>query len=156
MWGEFLDFEWYYDSPGSPPRPEPWRRHRLAARCFELPRELLEQLAQAPRLAQISRDVERLDHVRTSLADVGLREPLEIAVDGAGHIALRDGHHRLVATRTLPGFEHLPAFITPSDGIAVRATNVLAVLEPLLRSVQVSSQPSHRAASARRAAMISG
>ena len=133
-WGEYLDDEWYYQSPAVPPRPEPWRDHPLSSQAVLVPRHIVEMLAQPARVGQISRDTERLDSIRASLLSDGLKEPLEIVVDG--RIVLRNGHHRLTCTTELPGFEMWPVVFAPSDGIRCRAIPIANVMALLLTEAE--------------------
>ena len=134
---EFLDTEWFYEpAPPAPPTPEPWRSHRLASRCYLLPRGVLLRLAQPERLAQIARDHERLASVRRSLEEDGLHQPLELVIDTEGHIVLRDGHHRLLCSAGLRPFSTLPTFFTRSPGIGVPSSRAADLLEILIRSAE--------------------
>lgn len=136
---EFLDLEWYYAEPPAPePRPEPWRHHPLAGACLLFARDVLMAMAQGPRLALISRDGEYLDRLRASLVAEGLKVPLELVIDREGRIVLKDGHHRLLVTEGVEGFETFPARLTRSDtGIAVTCATVFDILSELLRTTSV-------------------
>lgn len=138
--GEFLDHEWFHPGPAEPdPFPQPWLDHPESSRCFLFPRALLLEMAQGPRLALVSREVDYLAGLRSSLSTVGLREPLELVIDRAGRIVVREGHHRLLATESLAEFDRLPAYFTQSEGgIAVDSASAYDVLVPMLTSLRAS------------------
>jgi hypothetical protein len=133
-WGEFLDSEWYV---GEHPDLvfEPWRQHQLASRSHLFKREFLLLLAQPERLQVVREDHERLSRIRASLIAGGLQQPLEIVIDNGGHLALRDGHHRLLSSAGLARYACLPAFITPSSGIGVTSRSMIDVADVAFASV---------------------
>lgn len=145
MWGEFLDHEWYYRAPPGRQLPEPWRYHPVAPHCFEFDRSLIGLLAQPVRLRTISRDTERLGTLRSELLRDGLRTPLEAVADGNGHVVLRDGHHRLLASDGIPAFRAMPVFFSPSAGIRVPSHPIAGLLEAMLRSA-IANRVAWRAA----------
>lgn len=108
----------------------------MADRLFLASYSFLIELAQPERLRDIADDTERIDKIRASLIEDGLEQPLEICVDRYGRIALRDGHHRLLAMIGLDGFASLPVFFSPSEGIRVTSQMMMHVLERLLRHVR--------------------
>lgn len=122
--GEFLDHEWYSSFE---PVPEPWREHRWAARSFLFTRSFLLDLAQPERLQQVRADTEHIAALRHDLSVNGLRRPLEVVIDRAGRVVLRDGHHRLVASAGLPGFTTFPVVFTESDHVRVTARPFIEV-----------------------------
>jgi len=144
QWGEFLDHEWYDN--GESARPEPWRTHPNAQRAFLFPRALLEDLAQPDRLREI-RGSARVRLVRDQLLRDGLREPLEFVIDTDGLLALRDGHHRLLASQDLTWCRKMPAFFSRSTRLRVANRRACDLLEQLLREgepIRPAPRISHR------------
>lgn len=118
-WGsEFLDTECYVQHPPPPIDPvtsDPWRIQSRWGPCIMVRRLYLEGVAQPERIRFCEgEDREKTDLVRAELLAEGLREPLELVIR-LNQIVLRDGHHRLVASRDIPHFDMLPCFITPAD-----------------------------------------
>lgn len=130
---EFLDTEWYQPWP-APPVPghqlDPWRSDPSA---LLVNRELVERLAKGERLVEIERfDVDRIEAIAASIAEEGLREPLLVLVTDAGTIALKEGHHRLVATRRWKHFSSLPVVIRRGELKNHRPVRIAEVLLDLL------------------------
>lgn len=130
---EYEDTEWYQPWP-EPPVPghqlDPWRSDPSA---FLVSRELVERLAKGERLIEIERfDVDRIEAIAASIAEEGLREPLLVLVTDAGAIALKEGHHRLVATRRWEHFSSLPVVIRRGELKNHRPVRIAEVLLDLL------------------------
>ena len=130
---EYEDFEWYQAWP-DPPVPghqlDPWRSSYSATL---IRRDLVERMAKGERLAEIERfDIDRIDAIAASIAEEGLREPLLILVTDSGRIGLKEGHHRLVATRRWNHFSSLPVLIERGDLRNHRPIRVAEVLLELL------------------------
>jgi hypothetical protein len=130
---EFLDTEWLEPWP-DPPTPghklDPWRADTTA---ILVRGELVERVAKGERLAEIERfDRERIDAIADSIAEHGLREPLVVLVTDGGAIALKEGHHRLVATRRWEHFALLPVVIRRGELKNHRPVRIAEVLLDLL------------------------
>lgn len=130
---EFLDTEWYEPWP-EPPTPghmlDPWRSNPSAVL---IERSIIERLAKGERLVEIERfDVARIEMIAASIEEEGLREPLLVLVTDNGAIALKEGHHRLVATRRWEHFRSLPVVIRRGELKNHRPVRVAEVLLELL------------------------
>ncbi len=140
-WGEFIDTEWYREgvivpTPVDPITLDPWRA-RYAGGVVLVPRDILEAVVQPEQLRFCEQgDLTKVYEVRLQISMVGLLEPLELVVDSYGHVILRDGHHRLVATRGWDHFNYLPCVLTRADKIRTNGYGTLDVmLFDLLRRV---------------------
>lgn len=130
---EYEDSEWYQAWP-DPPVPghqlDPWR---ATYSVTLIQRDLVERMAKGERLAEIERfDVDRINAIAASIAEEGLREPLLVLVTDAGRIGLKEGHHRLVATRRWEHFSLLPVIIKRGELKNHRPIRVAEVLLELL------------------------
>lgn len=82
-------------------------------------------------LQRAYRDPARVRGIATSIAERGQTHPVEILVDSDGRCAIRDGHHRLVATLSLGITEVAVEFIPVQHripGFARRADQVLSAI----------------------------
>lgn len=138
---EFLDSEWYVPWDAPPPHPherDPWR-DRTWPNLFLLPRGMIEVLAQHDRMVEIERyDQLRIQDVAESIERTGLQEPLRILVDYKGAISLKDGHHRVVATRRWAHFSYLPVRLEVVEALKVNRPPRLA---PMLSQLLAEARP---------------
>lgn len=130
---EYEDAEWYEPWP-EPPTPghmlDPWRSNPSAVL---IDRGIIERLAKGERLAEIERfDTARIDAIASSIEQEGLREPLLVLATDGGAIALKEGHHRLVATRRWKHFSSLPVVIKRGELKNHRPVRIAEVLMDLL------------------------
>lgn len=96
LYAEFLDTEWFYDSPKVEQEPSDVKM---------MPTSVVMDLAQPSRVRQILlKDRPILNDLHLSVARTGIQTPLVIKIDKRGMIALFDGHHRIVVAteRALP------------------------------------------------------
>ncbi len=134
MWGEFLDHEWYAEGAPVVVPQDPWRTNPLwAGQTVEMSREILKKMVNKEQMQRIQlRDMAKVHEVAASISEVGLERPLTLVVDRAGWIVLKDGHHRLLATEGMGGYESLPCTLKYSEKIRVASANLSEVLFDLL------------------------
>lgn len=135
---EFEDGQWYDPWPDPPaPSPEahtldPWRGRFTDV--LLIPRHIVESVVQPDWMRNIEvNEMGKVFALQASIAEVGLQEPLIVAYDDAGKIALRHGHHRTMATRGWSHFDWLPVRLQKSERITVhRAARIGYVLFDML------------------------
>jgi hypothetical protein len=94
--------------------------------------EVLRQLSDPARLCRILRlESAALATIEADWDAHGLRQVLDLVVDGRGRLRLHDGHHRVIVAGRL-GVTRLPVTITRADAIPGWARPVAEVLELLL------------------------
>lgn len=140
-WVEFLEVTWVRD--WSPTPRDAWKRGCYGELAVEVPLTILFGLASSSRLQEIRRDSPRLERIRGQLAERGVDEPLTVVVDSLGHLALGDGHHRLLCAAGL-GWGCLPVRVVTAERIRSHGVEIAEVLTDLLCGVaepRVESRP---------------
>jgi hypothetical protein len=142
---EFLDTEWFgcwTEVEREPHTRDPWANKGLDVLLVE--RGILELAAQHERMVEIERyDQLRIEHVADSIERCGLQQALLLQVDLQGRVALKDGHHRLAATRRWSHFDLLPVTLEIVESLKV---NRPARLAPMLHELVAGARragPSH-------------
>lgn len=90
----------------------------------------LSKIANQQRLVKIAR-TERLNVVSAEVVTGVTTSPLIVVVDNSGKVALKDGHHRILACRKY-GYRYLPVAFKESRRINSHGVHVKEVLPGLL------------------------
>lgn len=114
--------------------PEPWRDHRLAEECGNLPTQVVAYAAHDDQVAWTrNSDAAALDRLREQIAVNGITHPLVLDVCNDS-IFLRDGYHRLLCALDL-GIERVPVYVRRVNGIKVRPRHADEFLVQVARCV---------------------
>lgn len=126
-------YPYTYQYTGEPwPPPESWRKSLGADKAVLIPTMTLTKLSDPARVEELARRYPAyLASLETDIQENGLREVLEVVVDGRGRIRVRNGHHRIIVAERL-SLPILPVVITPVEAIRGWARPIAEVLSSLL------------------------
>ncbi len=92
--------------------PEPWRSTEGA---FLVPKTIIDLFVENSYIQQrIATDRHRIDSLKVSIEEEGLRVPLLLIHDPDGKIRLKDGNHRYIAMRELE-WPYMPCSLSKVD-----------------------------------------
>lgn len=98
--------------------------------CTLVDTDTLFKISNRTRLIRIS-DSDRLKVVTREVKSGVTSSPLVVVVDNSGKVALKDGHHRLLAAKTC-GYRYLPVIFKPSRRISSHGVHIKEVLPGLI------------------------
>lgn len=96
-----------------------------------VPTNTLIKIANQERIRKILLEEDRLKEVMDEIREGKTRTPLVVVVDPAGKIALKDGHHRVLAAKKLK-FKTMPIKVVQSKRIVSHGVHINEVLAELL------------------------
>ncbi len=123
VYAEFLDTEWFYDSPKLEEQPSDFKLMSTSA---------IMDLAQPSRVREILlKDRQILNDLHSSVARSGILTPLIVKIDKRGQVTLFDGHHRIIVAteRAIPA---VPVVFEKCQSLSLECKHISDVIHALV------------------------